>query len=186
MWKDTLVVIRRCYLFVHSWMCQSIRTGFAATKRSPYYCNDQIKDTEVGWHVTHMGRKRNAYKLLVGEPERKRPVGNLDMDWENNIKIKVWFGYNDLQFGKARLFGRSCRLNLQGVRLSQASIHYSSTLKTETTWSSETLGFSQPHFVTTQKILLFIITDVRTSNRISKYILKSRVRECGLDLSGLG
>jgi hypothetical protein len=31
---------------------------------------------EVRWegHVTHMGGMRNAYKILIGKPEGKRPV----------------------------------------------------------------------------------------------------------------
>jgi hypothetical protein len=31
----------------------------------------------VGWagHVTHIGEKRNACRLLVGNPEGKRPLG---------------------------------------------------------------------------------------------------------------
>jgi hypothetical protein len=27
------------------------------------------------WHVTRMGEKRNAYRILVGKPEEKRPLG---------------------------------------------------------------------------------------------------------------
>jgi hypothetical protein len=27
------------------------------------------------WYVARMGEKRNAYRLLVGKPEGKRPVG---------------------------------------------------------------------------------------------------------------
>jgi hypothetical protein len=27
------------------------------------------------WHVARMGEKRNRYRLLVGKPERKRPLG---------------------------------------------------------------------------------------------------------------
>ena len=32
-----------------------------------------------------MGNERGAWKLLVGKPEGKRPVGRLRMRWENNI-----------------------------------------------------------------------------------------------------
>jgi hypothetical protein len=30
----------------------------------------------MGWarHVAHVGEKRNVYEVLVGEPERKRPL----------------------------------------------------------------------------------------------------------------
>jgi hypothetical protein len=36
-----------------------------------------------------MGRMRNAYKILVGKPEMKRPVGRPRRRWEDNIKIAV-------------------------------------------------------------------------------------------------
>ena len=32
-----------------------------------------------------MGNERGAWKLLVGKPEGKRPVGRRRMRWENNI-----------------------------------------------------------------------------------------------------
>jgi hypothetical protein len=33
-----------------------------------------------------MGEKRNAYRILVGNPEGKRPLGRLRRKWvENNI-----------------------------------------------------------------------------------------------------
>jgi hypothetical protein len=36
-----------------------------------------IKSLRMRWagHVARMGKKRNAYRLLVGKPERKRPLG---------------------------------------------------------------------------------------------------------------
>jgi hypothetical protein len=36
-----------------------------------------------------MGEKRNVYKLLVGKPERKRPLGRLRRRWIDNIKIDL-------------------------------------------------------------------------------------------------
>jgi hypothetical protein len=33
-----------------------------------------------------MGEKRNAYKILVGKPERKTPLGIPKCRWEDNIK----------------------------------------------------------------------------------------------------
>ena len=32
-----------------------------------------------------MEQSRNAYRVLVGNPEGKRPLGRLRMRWENNI-----------------------------------------------------------------------------------------------------
>jgi hypothetical protein len=36
-----------------------------------------------------MGEKRNAYRLLVGKPERKRPLGRPSRRWVNNIKMDL-------------------------------------------------------------------------------------------------
>ena len=36
-----------------------------------------------------MEQSRNAYRVLVGEPEGKRPLGRLRRRWEGNIKIDL-------------------------------------------------------------------------------------------------
>jgi hypothetical protein len=36
-----------------------------------------------------MGEKRNAYRLLVGKPERKRPLGRPRRRWIDNIKMDL-------------------------------------------------------------------------------------------------
>jgi hypothetical protein len=36
-----------------------------------------------------MGEKRNMYRLLVGKPEGKRPLGRLRRRWTNNIKMDL-------------------------------------------------------------------------------------------------
>jgi hypothetical protein len=33
--------------------------------------------------------KRNAYKVLVGKPEGKKPLGRPRHRWENNIKMDL-------------------------------------------------------------------------------------------------
>jgi hypothetical protein len=33
------------------------------------------------------GEKRNAYRILVGKPEVKRPLGRLRRRWVDNIEI---------------------------------------------------------------------------------------------------
>jgi hypothetical protein len=35
------------------------------------------------------GEKRNAYRLLVGKPEGKRPLGRLRRRWVDNIRMDL-------------------------------------------------------------------------------------------------
>jgi hypothetical protein len=39
--------------------------------------------------VTCIGKMRNEYKILIGIPERKRPLGRLRYKWEDNIRIDL-------------------------------------------------------------------------------------------------
>jgi hypothetical protein len=39
------------------------------------------------WQVARMGAKRNAYRILVGKPEGKTPLGRPRRRWVDNIKI---------------------------------------------------------------------------------------------------
>jgi hypothetical protein len=38
-------------------------------------------------YATRIGEMRRASRVLVGEPEEKRPLGRPKRRWENNIKI---------------------------------------------------------------------------------------------------
>jgi hypothetical protein len=40
-------------------------------------------------HVARMGEKRNAYRLLVGKPEGKRPLGRPRRRWVDNIRMDL-------------------------------------------------------------------------------------------------
>jgi hypothetical protein len=42
-----------------------------------------------GEHVNTYGEKRNAYRILVGKPEGKRPPGRPRRRWADNIKIDL-------------------------------------------------------------------------------------------------
>jgi hypothetical protein len=49
-----------------------------------------IKSRRKRWagHVAHMRAIINAYKILVGKPEKKRPLGRPRRGKEDNIKMK--------------------------------------------------------------------------------------------------
>jgi hypothetical protein len=40
-------------------------------------------------HVARMEAKRNAYRILVGKPEGKRPLARRRRRWVNNIKMDL-------------------------------------------------------------------------------------------------
>ncbi|KAJ4431113.1 hypothetical protein ANN_19708 [Periplaneta americana] len=57
-----------------------------------------IKSRRLRWagHVARMDESRNAYRMLVGRPEGKRPSGRPRRRWEDNIKMNLReMGYDD-------------------------------------------------------------------------------------------
>jgi hypothetical protein len=50
-----------------------------------------IKSMRIRWagHVAHMGEGRGVYRILVGRPEGKRPLGRSRRRWMNNIKLDL-------------------------------------------------------------------------------------------------
>jgi hypothetical protein len=50
-----------------------------------------MKTRRMGWsgHVARMGEKRNAYRMLVGKSEDKRPLGRPRRRSVDNIKIDL-------------------------------------------------------------------------------------------------
>ena len=59
-----------------------------------------IKSRRMRWvgYVARMGEERGAYRVLVGKPERKRPMGRPRRRWVDNIRMdlqEVGCGYVD-------------------------------------------------------------------------------------------
>ena len=50
-----------------------------------------VKSRRMRWegHVARMGEGRGVYRVLVGKPERKRPLGRPRRRWEDNIKMDL-------------------------------------------------------------------------------------------------
>jgi hypothetical protein len=48
-----------------------------------------VKSRRMRWagHVARMGEGRDVHRVLVGKPERKRPLGRPRRRWEDNIKM---------------------------------------------------------------------------------------------------
>jgi hypothetical protein len=57
-------------------------------------------------HVARMGEKRNAYRILVGKPEGKRPLGRPRRRWVDNIKMDLreigWDGVDWIDMAQDR------------------------------------------------------------------------------------
>jgi hypothetical protein len=64
-------------------------------------------------YVAHMEDRRDAYRVLVGKPEGKRPLGRLRCRWEDNIKMDLqevgwgWHGLNSSGSGEGQVVGSS-------------------------------------------------------------------------------
>jgi hypothetical protein len=50
-----------------------------------------IRRMRMGWvgHVARMEEGRFVYRVLIGRPERKRPLGRPRRRWEDNIKMNL-------------------------------------------------------------------------------------------------
>jgi hypothetical protein len=60
-----------------------------------------IKSRKMKWacHVARMGEKRNAYRLLLGKPEGKRPLGRPRRRWVVNIRMYLGeVGWGDVDW----------------------------------------------------------------------------------------
>jgi hypothetical protein len=50
-----------------------------------------IKSRRMKWagHVARIGERKDVYRVLVGKPEGKRPLGRSKHRWEDNIKNEM-------------------------------------------------------------------------------------------------
>jgi hypothetical protein len=61
------------------------------TCTASHYIHRVIESRRMRWaeHVERMGEMRNAYKILFGKPEGKRPRGRIKRRLEDNIKVDL-------------------------------------------------------------------------------------------------
>jgi hypothetical protein len=51
----------------------------------------RVINSRMRWsgHVARMGKGRGMYRVLVGKPKGKRPLGRLRRGWEDNIHMDL-------------------------------------------------------------------------------------------------
>ncbi|KAJ4440160.1 hypothetical protein ANN_08298 [Periplaneta americana] len=84
-----------------------------------------IKSRRLRWagHVARMDESRNAYRVLVGRPEGKRPLGRPRRRWEDNIKMDLrevgYDGRDWINLAQGRDQWRAYTSGSQGVLITQ-------------------------------------------------------------------
>ena len=54
------------------------------------YCSgDKIENDEMGGTCSTYEERRGVYRVLVGKPEGKRPLGRPERKYEDNIKMDL-------------------------------------------------------------------------------------------------
>jgi hypothetical protein len=72
-------------------------------------------------HVARMGEGRGFYRVLVGRPEGKRPLGRPRRRWEDNIKLDLRGiginGANWIRLAQGRVQWRACVKTVMNLRV---------------------------------------------------------------------
>jgi hypothetical protein len=94
--------------------------GYQTADNYTFLYGKEIKEDEVGGHVARMGEGRGVYRVLVGRPEGKRPLGRLRCR-EDNIKMDLRDigidGVNWIQLAQDRVQWRACVNTVMNLRV---------------------------------------------------------------------
>jgi hypothetical protein len=89
----------------------SVRTSQCLASKVGLFCKYKyyiiIKSGRMRWagHVARMGEKKSGYRISVGNPEGKRPLGRQRRRWVDDIRMElredgmVWIGLIWLRIG---------------------------------------------------------------------------------------
>jgi len=70
----------------------------------------------MGRACSMYGERRGEYRLLVGKPEEKRPLGRLRRGWEDNIKMDLQeVGCGDMDWIELAQDRNRCRAFVNAV-----------------------------------------------------------------------
>ena len=53
------------------------------------YSSNQIEKNEMGLACSTYGERQGVYRVLVGKPEGKKPLGRLRRIWKDNINMDL-------------------------------------------------------------------------------------------------
>jgi hypothetical protein len=82
-----------------------------------------IKSRRMRWagNIARMGEKRNAYRILVGKPEGRRPLGRPRRRWVDNIKMDLrdigWDGVDWVDLAQDRHQWRALVNTVMNLRI---------------------------------------------------------------------
>jgi hypothetical protein len=84
-----------------------------------------------------MAETRNAYKMLVGKPEGKTPLGRPSRIWEDNIRMGLretgWEGVDGIHLAQDRDQSRApvhtLTLKMEAAKSSETSVPYHNTTR---------------------------------------------------------
>jgi hypothetical protein len=85
------------------------------------YNLNQVAEVEVSRACSTNGERRNTYRILVGKPEGRRPLGRPTHGWENNIKMDlreiVWGGMDWIDLAQDRHQRRALLNTVMNLRV---------------------------------------------------------------------
>jgi hypothetical protein len=88
----------------------------------------QTKSRRMRWegHVARMGEERNVYRVFMGKPERKRPLGRPRRRWEDRIRTYLreigWGSVDWIQLAQDRDRWRALANTVMNLRVLEPRI----------------------------------------------------------------
>jgi len=80
------------------------------------YCADYKIENEIGGVCSTYGEGRGVYRVLMGKPEGRRPLGRPRRRWEDNIKMDLQeVGYGGVDWIRLAQDRNRCRALVNAV-----------------------------------------------------------------------